>query len=120
MRMAGHAKSGTGAVLLSMALAIPMAPARAALIGDEAVAAGSQAEADRAKVRAFLERADLRERLQAMGVSALGVGDRVASLTDAEVHALAGRIDALPAGGALSDRDILIVILIAVLVAILL
>lgn len=124
MRMAGDRRTRTVAVLLSVVLAAPTPPAWAGMIGAEALApevsaAASEAEADRAKVRAFLERADLRERLQAMGVSGLNANARVDALTDAEVHALAGRIESLPAGGALSDRDLLIIILIAVVVAIL-
>jgi hypothetical protein len=124
MRMAGHRRTRTAAVLLSVVLAAPTPPAWAGMIGAEALApeasaAASEAEADRAKVRAFLERAELRERLQAMGVSGLNADARVDALSDAEVHALAGRIDSLPAGGALSDRDLLIIILIAVVIAIL-
>lgn len=124
MRMAGDRRTRTAAVLLSVVLAAPTPPAWAGMIGAEALApeasaAASEAEADRAKVRAFLERADLRERLQAMGVSGLNASARVDALTDAEAHALAGRIDSLPAGGALSDRDLLIILLIAVVVAIL-
>jgi hypothetical protein len=120
MRAKQPALSLGAAILLSVALAAPAPAVRAAMIDEGAIAAPSPAEADRAKVRAFLERADLRERLQAMGVNGLNAASRVDALTDAEVHALADRIDALPAGGALSDRDILIIILIAVIVAILL
>ncbi|HZW52039.1 MAG TPA: PA2779 family protein, partial [Rudaea sp.] len=44
--------------------------ARAAMIGPEAaLPAPSQVEQDRAKVQAFLERANVKERMQAMGVS---------------------------------------------------
>jgi hypothetical protein len=93
---------------------------RADMIGAEAVmSAQSQAEQDRAKVQSFVDRATVKERLQAMGVSGLVAKDRVASLTEAEVHALAQRIDAMPAGGALSANDLLIVLLIALLVAVL-
>ena len=120
MRMAGRAKSGIVAALMAVALATPAAPAWSGMIGDEALAAGNQAEVDRAKVRGFLERADLRERLQAMGVNGLGAADRVATLTDAEVHALAERIDTLPAGGALSNQDLILIVLIAILVVIIL
>jgi hypothetical protein len=54
-----------------------------------------------------------------MGVSGLNASDRVASMTEAEVHALAQRIDAMPAGGALTGNDLLLVLLIALVVAIL-
>lgn len=119
MRTERRTGSRIAAILLAcLALAAPVPGAWAGTIADEAVLAGSPADADRAKVRAFLERADLRERLKAMGVSGLAAGGRVDALTDAEVHALAERIDAMPAGGALSDRDILIIIVIAVLIAI--
>ncbi|MEJ8839944.1 PA2779 family protein [Ramlibacter sp. AN1133] len=119
MRTAGQHRTPLLAVLLAAALAAPMPAAWGGMIDAEALAAGSPAQADRAKVQAFLERADLRERLQAMGVSGLSASHRVAAMTDAEVHVLAQRIDALPAGGALSDRDILIIVVIAVIVAIL-
>ena len=108
------------AVILAAALATQAPLARAGIVETEALQAPSQAELDRAKVRAFMERAEVKERLQVMGVSGLVAGDRVASLTDAEVHALAERIDAMPAGGALSNQDIIIILLIAILVALIL
>lgn len=93
---------------------------QAEMIGAEAAASvQSQAEQDRAKVQNFVDQATVKERLQAMGVSGLVAKDRVASLTEAEVHALAQRIDSMPAGGALSNNDLIIILLIAVLVAIL-
>ena len=102
---------------LAVVLALGLTPfARAELIDADALQPQSQAELDRAKVRSFLERASVKERLQAMGVNGLAAGDRVAALTDAEVHALAERIDAMPAGGALSNQDLIIILLIAILV----
>lgn len=92
----------------------------AEMIGPEAaMSVQSQAEQDRAKVQDFVDRANVKERLQAMGVSGLVAQDRVASLTEAEVHALAQRIDGMPAGGALSNSDLLLILLIALLVAVL-
>lgn len=120
MQTPGRPASTIVALLLALVLALPMPAARAALIGAEDAAATSQAELDRAKVQSFVDRADVRQRLQAMGVSGLASGDRVASLTDAEVHALAQRIDTLPAGGDLSNQDLLLILLVAILVAILL
>ncbi|HSV33990.1 MAG TPA: PA2779 family protein [Ramlibacter sp.] len=90
------------------------------MIGVEAVSAPTQAEQDRAKVQDFVDRATVKERLQAMGVSGLLAKDRVASLTEEEVHALAQRIDSMPAGGALSSNDLILILLIAVLVALVL
>jgi hypothetical protein len=91
----------------------------AEMIGPEAAMPGgaaAQTEADRAKVQQFLERASVRERLQAMGVQALNARDRVDSLTQEEVHALAQRIDSMPAGGNLSQNDLIIILLVAILV----
>jgi len=93
---------------------------RAEMISADRLSVQSQAEQDRAKVQSFVDRANVKERLQAMGVSGLLAKDRVAALTEEEVHALAQRIDAMPAGGALSNSDLILVLLIAILVALLL
>lgn len=108
------------ASLLALLLSAQMPAARAGLIGADEAAGTSQSEVERAKVQSFLERADVKQRLQALGVDALASGDRVAALSDAEVHALAQRIDTLPAGGALSNQDLILILLIAILVALLL
>lgn len=93
--------------------------ANAGLLGPEAAMpeqAQSQADADRAKVQQFLERANVRDRLQAMGVGGLNARERVDALSEDEVHALAQRIDGLPAGGNLSEMDIILILLVAILV----
>lgn len=105
-------------LVLITALALQMPMARAEIVGTEALATQSQAELDRAKVQAFVERANVKERFEAMGLSGLVAQDRVAALSEAEVHALAQRIDAMPAGGNLSNNDLIIILLIAILVAI--
>ena len=107
------------ATILALTLSTQAPLARAEIVDNEALGAQSQVELDRARVQAFMERADVKQRLQAMGVAGLVAGDRVDSLTDAEVHALAQRIDAMPAGGALSNQDLVIILLIAILIAIL-
>src|SRR6266704_1015087 len=53
---------------LAAASIIPVAPLRADIVSSDQMAAQSQAEADRAKVQSFVDRADVRERLQALGV----------------------------------------------------
>ena len=105
--------------LVATAMVTQASIVRAELISADRVAVPSQAEQDRAKVQSFVDRANVKERLQAMGVSGLLAKDRVAALTEEEVHALAQRIDAMPAGGALSNNDLIIVLLIALLVALL-
>lgn len=112
------------ALTLTAALALQMPLARAAIVDTDTLATSAQsaqaspAEQERAKVQAFLERANVKERLEAMGLSGLKAQERVASLSEAEVHALAQRIDTVPAGGNLSNSDLILILLVAILVAI--
>jgi hypothetical protein len=116
--------------LLVAVLGLQLPVAHAEMLGPEAVqqeqAANqaapqpSQAELDRAKVKQFLETNDLKNRLAALGVDGLNASRRVDAMTHEEVHALAQRIDSLPAGGALSDRDIILVLLVTLLLVVLL
>jgi hypothetical protein len=106
------------AIILAVVLSAQMPFAQAEIVDTDAMAAPSQAEMDRAKVQTFLDRANVKERLQAMGLSGLAARDRVASLSDAEVHSLAQRIDSMPAGGALSQQDWILILLVVILVAI--
>jgi len=102
---------------IAMSAQVPLA--RADIVDTDALAAQqSPLEQDRAKIQGFLDRANVKERLQALGVGGVIAGDRVASLSEAEVHALAEKIDGMPAGGNLSSTDIIIIMLIAILVAI--
>lgn len=103
---------------LSVLMLVQAPLVRAEIVDTATVAQQSQVEQDRAKVDAFIERANVKERLVAMGVSGLVAKQRVESLSEAEVHALAQRIDSLPAGGNLSNTDLILVLLIAILVAI--
>lgn len=106
------------AVAVALCLSAQMPLAQAGIVDTDALATTSQAEQDRARVQAFVDRANVKERLQAMGLSGLVARDRVASLSEAEVHALAQRIDTVPAGGNLSNQDLILILLVAILVAI--
>lgn len=75
-------------------LGLPL-PAHAGMVGTEAVVAS----AERGRIVSFLEREDVRQQLQAQGVSPADVKARVAALTDEEARQLAGQVDRLPAGG---------------------
>jgi hypothetical protein len=57
-------------------------------------------DADRAQIYSLLDREEVRNQLQAHGVSPADVKARVAAMTDEEAAALARQIEALPAGGA--------------------
>jgi len=82
-------------------------PAYAGIVATESVIAG----AERGQLATVVQRADVRARLQAMGVDPREVQARVAALSDEEAVQLAARLDELPAGG-----DVLGVLLIVFLV----
>lgn len=71
-------------------------PAGAALVETGRALQG----ASRTEVAGFLEREEVRARLQALGVDPAAARDRVAALSDEEAASLAERIAELPAAGA--------------------
>jgi len=82
-----------------LALGLQLPAAHAGLIGTQAVVSAQQAEHDRGRLRALLEREEVRQQLLAAGVDPRHVAARVDGLSDAEVQQLAAKIDELPAGG---------------------
>jgi len=80
-----------------LACGVPL-PARAALVGSEAVVQPGASQA-RARVAAFFAREDVREALVREGVDPARVDARVQALDDREALDLAGRVDSAPAGG---------------------
>jgi uncharacterized protein DUF6627 len=82
------------ASLLIVCMALPL-PSYAGMLATDAALSLQQ----RDRVMNLLQRADVRQRLEAYGVSPADVQARVASLSDQEVAQLAGDIDRLPAGG---------------------
>lgn len=70
-------------------------PAAAGIVAIDQVVAGAKRE----QVANFLDRAEVRERMQALGVSPEAARERVDALSDEEVAKLAIRLDQLPAGG---------------------
>ena len=74
-------------------------PAHAALVSSEAALVTPASQADRDRVSAFFSRDDVRQQLQAQGVSADDAIARVQAMSDAEVAQLADRVDRAPAGG---------------------
>lgn len=95
---------------------LPLA-ANAALVGT-GEAAGQQADVNREKVRDFLDRANVKEKMMALGVDAILVDERVDALNDDEVAVLAQKVDGMPAGGHLEKTDYVIILLVLILVAI--
>ena len=83
-------------VVALMLLQFPMV--QAGMIGADQVVSAASAQADRNAVASVLSRSEVASQLQSMGVDAKLVQNRVAALTNDEVHALAGNLNSLPAG----------------------
>ena len=86
-------------VLALVSLWLPQHPARAAMVTTESIIAAADTQADRARVRTFLDREDVRARIEAYGLNPDEAAARVDSLTDSEIATIAEHLDSLPAGG---------------------
>lgn len=91
------------AVALSIAAAmfmscLPLGAARAGLVTTEQLLDQTAAAGERERLAAVLQRDDVRRQMEALGVDRDEAMARLASLSDAEVREIAGRIDELPAG----------------------
>lgn len=102
--------------------ALSCGTASAELVATDEAAASvepANANADRERLRAFVERPEVVKQLQALGVSPDDAKTRVGAMSDAEVHLIAGRLDALPAGGRITNTELVIIILLAVIILVL-
>jgi hypothetical protein len=93
------------------ALLLVVPQAYAGMIGAEGT--------ERERVKGMLERPEVAAELERLGVPAAEARARVDAMTHQEVAELAGRVDALAAGGA-SNRDLLLVILLVLLLILIL
>ena len=96
-----------------------IAPASAGMIGTDKAAADSQAGNDRERLKALVARPEIAKQLETLGVPPDKARSRVDAMTDSEVRTLAGRIDALPAGGAFTDWQ-WVMIIIGIIIVVLL
>ena len=105
--------------LLAAAAAAVIPRAHAGMIGTDE-AQGARIDAERERVKALIARPEVAKQLGDFGVTANDVAARVDAMTDAEVLALAGKIDQLAAAGALSNDQLIVVLLLVVLLVLLL
>ena len=90
------------AILLVMtffSLTIVGTQAQAALVGTSQIIDQGYQEVERDRLRAFLDRAEVRDQLEALGVDRGIARARIDSLTNEEVADIVDRLDQLPAGG---------------------
>jgi hypothetical protein len=73
-------------------------------------------QSDRERVREFLKRDEVADHLQSLGVAPEEARRRADALTPEEVQVVAGKMDTLAAGGALSSTDWIIILLIVIIV----
>ncbi len=73
--------------------------ATAAIIDTQTVIEAGQRDAALVTIRTGLDRAEVRQQFEALGVDAGLVETRLAALTDAEIAELATRMEQMPAGG---------------------
>jgi hypothetical protein len=99
-----------------LSFALPLQSTYAAMVTTDQAAQSVQSKSERMQVRTFLDRADVRKEFQAQGVDANTAQERVAALTDEEVHKIAGNIDKLAAGGDGGILGILLTVFIVLLI----
>lgn len=107
-----------GLVLITALLFTTVAPgsAFAGIVGTGSAIAEHSSMMNRDALIEELNRADVRDQLEHMGVSADEAIERVAAMTDAEVLALADGINDLPAGADVGVGLAILVVLILILV----
>ena len=102
--------------ILGLAGALVMPRAYAGMIPAEQ----AQPAGDRAQVKELLARPEVVREMQKMGIPPEKAVARVDAMSDEEVRQLAGRLNALPAGGAMTTEEWLLVIVVILLVVIIL
>jgi hypothetical protein len=96
-------------LLLAVALLLAVPSAYAGMIRPD--------DNERERVKAMLEREEVKAGLEQHGILPHEAAARVDAMTPAEVQSLAGRIDAVAAGGQ-SNQNLLLIIIIILLIII--
>lgn len=100
-------------VLILAMLSLSFQTASAGIISTDQAVAAATVQTDRAVVMAALSRSEITTQMQAQGLDPAIARERVASMTDQELHSLAGSIDSAPAG---ADGTLAAVVVIGLLV----
>lgn len=86
-------------VMTFVSLTMLATQAQAALVGTSQILDQGNHDVDRDRLRAFLDRAEVRDQLEALGVDSDIAKARIDRLTNEEVADIVNRLDQLPAGG---------------------
>lgn len=76
---------------------------QAGMIGTDQIVSSATDQANRDKVTDFMNRTDVVQQLQAMGLTAAVAQDRTNAMTQEEINRIAGKIDTMPAGASSSS-----------------
>ena len=106
------------AAIVRIALVLPFGVAQAGIVSTPDVAAQEGIQAQRERVTEFMAREDVVDKLIELGVAADLAKKRAGALTDEEVVTIAGKIDKLPAGGALRQTELLLLLLLIIVLII--
>ena len=99
-------------LLLALVLAVPYPPAvYAAMIPTPST--------ERERVLSLVSRPEVAQQLEKYGLTAEQAKQRVGAMSEAEVASLAGQLEQLPAGAALSNQDLLLILIVALLIIVL-
>jgi hypothetical protein len=86
-------------ILTFVCLTVAWAPAQAAMVGTAQILNPKEDDQDRERLHGFLNRAEVREQLEAWGVDSEIAKAHIDCLTDEEVVEILGQLEELPAGG---------------------
>ena len=90
--------------------------ASAGIVGTEAAIESQHAAKAREDIVALAQRPELAEQLKAYGVAPDEAEARVNAMTDTEVLALAGKLGDHPAGGRLSNNELILILVVIILI----
>jgi len=104
-------------ILVASSLLTMAAPATvfAGIVTTSEIVNKQQIEQDRDRLQKLLDREDVRKALTLQGVDAAAAKSRVANMTDKEIQTLALQMDQLPAGGKLSNLEVVLIVLLIVI-----
>ena len=114
--MTSTMKRMTCRALVVSLLALSFQTANAGMIGADQAAAATTAQTQRGMVMSVLDRAETTAQLQAQGIDPTMARQRVASMTDQEVQALAKDMQTAPAGADISGAGWVAIVVVAGLV----
>jgi len=114
MQILRKLRNTIGLVLFSTMLSLGLStPGYSAMLGTQEIIAGDTALQQKDYVKELLSRDEVRDQLISMGVDPDNAKQRVDSMTQEEVQAMAGKLDQLPAGGdALTVAAVVLIVLL--------